>query len=110
MGSGPEFPWSICLSKTPSNINLVSLGAPAQGFLGAYALARLPLKHQFGFSWSSGPEFPWSICLSKTPSKTSIWFLLELRPRVFLGAYALARLLLMSTWFLLELWPRVSLK
>merc|ERR1711873_396374 len=95
--SGPGFPWSICLSKTPSSINLVSLGAPAQSFLGAYALARLPLKHQFGFSWSSGPEFPWSICLSKTPSNINL-VSLGAPAQSFLGAYALARLLLMSTW------------
>merc|ERR1711873_76710 len=90
-------PWSICLSKTPSNFNLVSLGAPAQSFLGAYALARLPLKHQFGFSWSSGPEFPWSICLGKTPSNINL-VSLGAPAQSFLGASALARLPLTLTW------------
>ena len=53
-----SFLGAYALARLPLNINLVSLGAPAQSFLGAYALARLPL--------------------------TSTWFLLELRPRVSL--------------------------
>merc|ERR1711954_464861 len=74
MGSGPEFPWSICLSKTPSNINLVSLGAPAQSFLGGSALARLPLTLTWISLGAPAQSFP------------------------LLGAFAPAILLLTLTW------------